>query len=404
VISRKLAFLTLLYFAQGLPFGFQSVALPVYLYQQGASLGVVGLVGLLALPWAFKALWAPLVDRSRARKPWILAMQVALALSAISAALLPDGELGLWMLCGLVLVMNLFAATQDIATDGLAVDLLAADEVGAGNAAQVVGYKLGMITGGGLLAWASGTIGWSGLFLVMAGLMTAVALVTVAAPERTPRAKGPSPPTLHEILAALLRALRRPGGILLVAFLVVYKLGESASDAMWKPFLVDAGLTAPEIGRIVGTWGMIASVGGSLFGGLLAMRLRLRAALAVALTLRLVSLGLRVWVAWQGQPTVDLLTLTTCVEEIGGGALTTVCFALMMVNVDPRIGATHYTVLATIEVQGKAPGHIASGFLAMSFGFLWVFSAGALLSLLPFLLLPWLATHKSASPPTQAPA
>src|SRR6185503_3346678 len=103
-------------------------------------------------------------------------------------------------------------------------------------------------------------IGWSGLFLCMAGLMVVVAAITIFVPERTRRAAGAPPPSFAEILSALLQAVRAPGGMALIGFLVLYKLGESASDAMWKPFLVDAGLKAHVLGRIVGTGGVISSI------------------------------------------------------------------------------------------------------------------------------------------------
>ena len=168
----RLAILTLLYFVQGLPYGFQATALGVYLREAHVSLTHIGLAGLLAVPWSLKALWAPFVDRHGdgrfgRRKSWIVPMQALLAASMCAAAVLPPDD-GLIPLLVLVFLMNLFAATMDIAVDGLAVELLTTSELGTGNAAQVVGYKLGMLTGGGVLVWASGTIGWHGLFYAMA--------------------------------------------------------------------------------------------------------------------------------------------------------------------------------------------------------------------------------------------
>ena len=130
---KTIALLLALYFVQGLPFGFQAVALPVYLRQQGASLAEIGLVGVLAAPWMLKMLWAPLVDRYHwprlgRRRSWILPAQAGLALSCAAAA----------------------------AVGGTNLTLL----LGLGNAAQVVGFKFGMLTGGGLLVWMSQWIGW----------------------------------------------------------------------------------------------------------------------------------------------------------------------------------------------------------------------------------------------------
>ena len=157
--------LSALYFAQGLPFGFQSNALPLYLTDLGLSMTEVSLARALALPWALKALWAPLVDRYSwarlgRRKSWIIPMQLLLAAACVVAAFFPLSRETLSPFLGCVLLMNLFAATQDIAVDGLAVDLLDERELGAGNAAQVVGYKIGILTGGGLLVAIFTTRGW----------------------------------------------------------------------------------------------------------------------------------------------------------------------------------------------------------------------------------------------------
>ena len=155
---RRLAILSALYLVEGLPFGFQAVALPVYLRSHGVSLEAIGLVGALSLPWILKPLWAPLIDRYGSarfgrRKSWIVPLQLALAMTCLLASQVPP-ERPSWLL-SLVFLMNLFAATQDIAVDGWAVDLLSDEELGPGNAAQVVGYKVGMLTGGGLLVWPS---------------------------------------------------------------------------------------------------------------------------------------------------------------------------------------------------------------------------------------------------------
>ena len=177
---RKLGPLLALYFAQGLPFGFQATALPLLLRERGVPLQAIGFASLLAAPWMAKPLWAPLVDRYGSvrfgrRKSWIVPMQVGLIGCALAAARAPSEV----ALAAIILVMNLFAATQDIAVDALAVSWLEPHELGPGNAVQVVGYKLGMLTGGGLLVWQSARIGWDGLFYAMAGLLALVLALSV---------------------------------------------------------------------------------------------------------------------------------------------------------------------------------------------------------------------------------
>ncbi len=399
-LAKKVTLLSALYFVQGLPFGFQANALPQYLRQSNVSLTGIGLAGALAVPWMLKALWAPFVDRHGStrfgrRKSWIVPMQGLMAICCAAAAFLPPAG-ALMPLLVTVLLLNLFAATQDIAVDGLAVSLLKEKELGLGNAAQVVGYKFGMLTGGGLLVWASASIGWMGLFLSMSALCTAVMISTLISREPAPDSTGhgAEAPTLKEIFARMKVAVAQPGSLWVLAIIATYKIGEAMADRMLGPFLTDHGIEPAQSGLWLGTFGMVASVSGSLFGGFLASRRPLLQAIVVTAALRVVPLLLQ-WALGAGLLPVDAETVVpiTCVEHFFGGALTTCLFAFMMSKVDPRIGGTHYTLLASVEVLGKAPTGMLSGLLADKTSYATVFGTAAALSA-GFVLLAMIAGKK----------
>ncbi|NMO19299.1 MFS transporter [Pyxidicoccus fallax] len=411
--SRRLVLLSLLYLVQGMPFGFLTTALPVYLRTRGVSLTTIGFAGVLALPWACKALWAPLVDRYGSarigrRKSWILPMQVALAVSCAAASLAVTRE-DLTLLATCVLLMNLFAATQDIAVDGFAVDTLRPDELGPGNIAQVVGYKFGMMfAGGGVIAWTGNRVGWAGMLLAMAALclVAFVVLLFVRESAPTPR-EGATPEQVdwREVFGRLKQSLLLPGTFWLLLFIATYKFGESLSDVPYKLFLVDAGIPAERILLWVGTWGTGASILGSTVGGLLAARMPLMSALGLTATLRVLPLVGRWGLAAFGVSDAGVIGVTLA-EEFFSGALTTVMFAFMMSRVDRRIGATHYTLLASIEVWGKAPAGPLGAWLAdmkhgAALGYPPVFMLGALLSV-AFLAL--LLPMRRQRPAEAAPA
>jgi MFS transporter, PAT family, beta-lactamase induction signal transducer AmpG len=405
---KKVGLLGALYFVQGLPFGFQSTALPVYLRTQGVSLKVIGFLGALALPWVLKVLWAPLVDRYSSarigrRKSWILPMQALLAATCVAAALVVERGV-LSLLLGLIFLMNLFAATQDIAVDGLAVKLLEPWELGAGNTAQVVGYKLGMLTGGGLLVWATAHIGWRGLFLAMALLSLVVLAVTAMMREPVSTEEAAGRMSWREIFDRLRAAVSLRGAGWLLLFIGTYKLGESMVDVLFKPFLVDAGITPAQIGLWVGTWGTVASVLGSVAGGLLASRMPLLGALALTASLRVFPLGGE-WLRALHGPTEGGVIAVTVAENFLGGMLTTAMFAFMMSRVDRRIGATHYTLLASVEVLGKAPGGPIAGLLATDAGWSYanVFLLGMVLSVAFVVLLLPLRQRTAPLPPAVSP-
>jgi MFS family permease len=198
----KLGLLSSLYLSQGLPFGFFTQALPVLLRKQGLSLPAIGLAHLLALPWALKLLWAPPMDQYGSAK-WGRRRGYILPLQCLSAALLlslalPAAGLDTTLLMAAVLGVNLLAATQDVATDGLAVDLLAPEERGWGNGIQVAAYRVGMILGGGLMlavfdavsGFSADALGYSAHFALAAALCVAGTLFA-ALTFHPPRAASP---------------------------------------------------------------------------------------------------------------------------------------------------------------------------------------------------------------------
>ena len=430
----RLAILSLLYLVQGLPFGFQAKALPVYLTSQGLSLTGVGFAGAVSLPWLLKPLWAPLVDRWGSerfgrRRSWIVPLQAALASTCLGLAFVPSEALLLFL--GMIALTNLFAATMDIAVDGLAVDMLEPEQLGWGNVAQVVAYKLGMVLGGGVLLWASQWIGWRGLFEAMSALIALALIVTLAwteprsdseqAGESTPEirssrirdAQSPHPPSqirsprirsdLGVLLRTLARALARPGGLALLLVVATYKVGESISDAMFEPFLIRyAHWDSPRVGLIIGVYGMWFSLAGSVLGGAFVRRFGGFRVLVAFATARTVSIAAVVWLATLAPAQLDnqVVLLAKGLEEVCGGGLTTAMFAFMMSRVDRRIGATHYTLLAGVEVFGKSPGGLLSGVIADAFGFVVTFATALGLSALCLPLLTLVRPRATGAPAT----
>lgn len=374
----RLAVLFMLYFVQGLPYGFQSGALIAYLRASGVSLGTLGLIGLIIpLPWVAKILWAPLIDRwwlrgLGRRRSWIVPLQLALA-AACGAAAFTQPESQLMPLLGLVVCMNFFAATMDIAVDGLAVDQVAGRQLGYVNIAQVVGYKVGILTAGGVLLMLSERIGWQGMLGSMAALVLACCLVTLVAVREPDPAEQGAPESVREVLGRLVRAVNVPGVPWLLLFIASYKFGESMSDSLFRPFLVDAGFSPAQIGEW-NTYGTIGSLAGSFLGGVLAAQAGLMRALTITAVLRVAPIaGLLVLVL--GTPTAAGVIAVTVAENFFGGALTTAMFAYMMSRVDRTIGATHFTLFATVEVLGKMVAGSGANMTAGAIGYvpvLWL--------------------------------
>lgn len=353
--ARKLLLLFVLYFCQGLPGGFLAVVLPVILREQGLDLATIGLASLLSLPWLAKVAWAPLVDRFYIarlgrRRSWILPAQAGMiAITLAFTRVRPED--GLLAVVILFFVLNILAATQDVAVDGLAVDLLRDEELGPGNTAQVAGFKLGNLFGGGVLLALSGVVGWSGDFFVMSGCL-ALAWVLVflhreVAPEGPPSGDG-----LGSVLPRLFTALKSQGAWFWL-FLLWVKFGETFGGAMTKPMLSDRGFSRELIALVEGVVGGVATILGAVAGGVLARRRGWRPVLggaaagqgAALVLLGLYSLGPIGAVGW---------AILAGVEAAFGGAVGVAVFVLAMSWRDRSVGAAQFTVAQVVYMSGGA--------------------------------------------------
>jgi MFS family permease len=378
--AESLLLIGSLYLAQGLPYGFFTGALPVMLREQGLSLKAISATSLLFLPWALKFLWAPLVDRVGTRRGWLLPLQAASVLLAVALAAFNPAD-GLLPLLGALFLFNLIAATQDIATDGLAVRLLDPRERGLGNGLQVGGYRVGMILGGGALLAFYAAAGWGAMCLAMAALL-ALASVPAWRLREAPAVHRPHAPglALH-----WLARLRQPGMGALIALIVAYKFGDSMVATLVGPFMKDAGLATAQIAWIKGTLGSGVTLAGAAAGGWIAFRLGRRAALLGCGLLQAASLLLYVGSALA--PGVGLITAASVAEHLFGGMATVALFTLMMDASDPEHAGADYTLLACALVLAQGLAQFSGAVLADAFGYLPMFSGGFVVALAGCLLL-----------------
>ena len=384
--GRKLVLLGSLYLAQGLPYGFFTQALPVLLRKQGMALPLIGLAQLLTLPWALKLLWAPLVDGVRAprlgrRRAVIVPLQLATAaiLATLALAATPGA---MEAMAAAVLLVNLCSATQDIATDGLAVEVLAPAERGLGNALQVGGYRLGMVLGGGLMLVVFGRAGWTAAFVSMAALVlaTTVPILAHREPPRPPAAPAPGAGggPVKLALAGVRAALARPGMWRWLPVIATYKVGEWFASAMLRPFLTDAKLSLEDFGVMVGFVGSGASLLGAAIGGAATRWLGRRRALllfGVLQTLAIASMALAVQF-----PSEPMFYAVTVAEHLSSAMATTALFTAMMDFCRPEEAGTDYTVQASVVVVATGAASALSGVSAGALGFGPHFVAAAALS------------------------
>ncbi|XP_008832612.1 major facilitator superfamily domain-containing protein 3 isoform X1 [Nannospalax galili] len=401
----KLLPLAGLYLVQGLPYGLQSGLLPILLRARGFSLTRVGLTKGLYAPWLLKLAWAPLVDRRGSPRAWLTLSTATLGLVCGLLAAFPPpqaGQVGLPItLAGLLLLLNLGAAVQDVALDTLAVQLLKPRELGPGNTVQVVAYKLGAALAGGGLLVLFPTLSWPLFFLLLAATYWLAAALAWAAPALGqmpwPQAAEHTPHTshlLHDLLAV-------PGTLWTSGFVLSYKLGEQGAGSLFPLFLLDHGASASDLGLWSGLGAVTCSIAGSSLGGaLLARHWQPLSLLKSVLKLRLGGLAFQTALLFHlNTPGASLdpgtvlrgaALLSLCLQQFLGGLVTTGTFTVMMhcSQLAPRtLQATHYSLLATLELLGKLlPGTLA-GVLADGLGPHLCYALFLALSALPLLEL-----------------
>lgn len=274
-----------LYISQGISHGFFNRTFPVLLRQEGVGIEIVGLAHLLFLPWVLSVLWSPLVDRWHLpgigrRKSWLIPTQGLLALSLMLVSLWLSMRttdlMSSWLAPAfLAIFASMLAATQDVATDGYAVEMLPPESRGFGNSWQIGGYWIGMLAGSGGLLLLQAQVGLVAAMAVLCGFILLVCLSVVLKPEPV------QAPAKMSAAPSLLKTLKRPDLRRMLFVIVLYRSGDAFGTAMVAPYLVDIGLGTADIGWLLGTAGVGFALAGCLAGGMLMRPLGRRRALLV---------------------------------------------------------------------------------------------------------------------------
>jgi MFS family permease len=363
---QKFGLLSSLYIAQGLPFGFFTQSLPVLLRKEGMALETIGFSAVLVLPWALKFLWAPVLDKWGSRRTWIISANLLAVLSMLLLSFMPLEDLvadGLVILFGSFLLMNVFSATQDIATDSLAVNLLSKSERGIGIGIQVAGYRVGMILGGGLLlAWFT-VLGWQYSMWILAAILLFATVPALFIHERDNHQEQ------EELgLKDFFNFVKLPNIGLWLAIILTYKFGDHFSSTMVRPLLIDQGLGVKDIALILGTVGFTAGLIGALVGGWLVNVLGRFGALLLFGLIQMIAVG-----AWAlvpiGFESIELIYVLSTVEHFAGGLATAALFTVMMDHCRLACAGSDFTIQACLVVLASMIAAALSGLSASHFGY-----------------------------------
>jgi PAT family beta-lactamase induction signal transducer AmpG len=388
--KQKLSWVAILYFAEGFPFGVLNDALPVYLRFHGVRLADIGFLSLIGLAWTLKFLWAPALDLWGQRRTWVLGCQVVLTVGMIALLGLDRGEVGarLW---GVLFILALCSATQDIAIDAYTIELLDEAEMGPANGIRVTAYRVALIASGGLFVALAGLAGWPVAFGGAGVLMGVSALCATRRPRGFAPARAATGSGRNPIVDAIWEPLRHffqvPGFAGVVLFVLTFKLGDMALGPMIRPFWVDRHFTPLEIGAVPGTVGVVATIAGALAGGSLTRRWGIFRALWV-LGIAQAASNLGYAAAAALPPSVPLMYAASIVESFCGGLGTAPFLAFLMSICDKTHAATQYAMLSALFGLTRVMAGALSGWATESLGYatyfaLTFFLAGPALLLIP---------------------
>ena len=385
-------------FAAGLPLPLSGFTLRQWLSESGVSLAAIGLTASIGLAYSLKFLWAPILDQMRPpiglarfgrRRGWLLCIQPLLALACLALAL-ADPVLAPSLLVGAAVLIAFLSASQDIVVDAWRIETFPERQQGVALAAYVWGYRVALLVAGAGAIGLADVIGWRGSLASMAALAGAGVLVTLLAEEPAVR----TAPAAAQDLGARLRTavvepfrdfIARPGAARILAFVMLFKLGEALAHTMAAPFYRAMGFDRAQVAWATGVPGLAASLLGAAAGGWLVIRIGTGRALVLTGFVQMASMALYFALAVSGGDTRILLAkvvLENFAEAMADAAFITYLSALC----SSAFTATQYALLSSLAAMGLRTVGGLSGVLAAALG--WVgFYALTIFAAVPAMLI-----------------
>jgi PAT family beta-lactamase induction signal transducer AmpG len=402
LLTRRMLICVFTGFSSGLPLYLLLNLLPAWLRSEGINLKVIGLFALIQFPYTWKFLWSPLLDRYAIlpfgrRRSWMLLTQVGLlVVIGMIGGYSPQTDIG--VIVALATAIALLSATQDIALDAFRREILADAELGLGNSVHVNAYRIAGLVPGSLSLILADHLPWSQVFMITALFMLPGMALAFAATEPVAGA----PRTLRQaVVEPFNEFMGRRGwqsAVLVLAFIFLYKLGDSMCTALATPFYLDMGYSKSDIGLVAKHAGLWPAVIGGLFGGLWMLRLGISRALWLFGVVQLASIFGFAWLAAQGTQTVDAARLASLAgvigfEALGVGLGTSAFVAFIARSTNPLYTATQFALFTSLAAVPRTFANAATGWLVEQFGWFGFFLLCAALAVPGMLLLarvaPW---------------
>ena len=399
ILNRRMLICVLTGLASGMPLYLLMQLVPAWLRSSGVSLADIGLLALVGLPYSWKFLWAPLMDRLSLplgrRRGWMLVTQIGLILGIGSLGYV-DPVNNMALVAAFASVIAFLSASQDIAIDAYRREILSDEELGLGNAIHVQAYRIAGLVPGSLSLVLADSLPWVWVFWITAAFMAVGLVLSLSVTE--PENLTPKPRSMSEaFIAPFSEYFARSGwraAALALFFMVTYKLGDNMATALATPFYLDLGFTLTEIGLVAKNAALWPAVAGGLFGGIIMLRLGINRALWIFGAVQLISILGFALLASSG-PKLWLLAAVIAFEYLGVGLGTAAFTAFIARESSRAFAATQFALFTAFAALPRSIANASTGFIVEDIGWVPFFLLCTVLAIPGMVALAWVAPWRA---------
>ena len=402
ILNRRMLICIFTGFASGMPLYVLISLVPAWLRTEGVGLKEIGLFSLIGLPYVWKFLWSPLLDRYSLpllfyrpglRRSWMLSTQLLLLITLAMLGFL-DPLIHLWYIAWLCLGIAFLSATQDIVLDAYRRQILPDQELGLGNSIHVNAYRVAGLVPGSLSFILSDFLPWNIVFVVTSAFVLVGIILTLSVSE--PTSNHNQPATLRAaIIDPFDDFLSRQGvkqAFLILIFMLLYKLGDSMATALATPFYLDMGYSKTEIGFVAKNAALWPMIIGGISGGILMLKIGINRALWLFGFVQIVSILGFALLARIGEG-LWLLGLVIGFEYLGVGLGTAAFVAFIARTTNPAFAATQFALFTALTAVPRTIASATTGIIVESIGWENFFYLCTLIAVPGMILLikvaPW---------------
>ncbi len=404
-LERRLIFVFAMGFASGQPLALSAATLFIWLAQAGVSLTAIGLFAVAGTPYTLKFLWAPVIDRVSLpgltrllgrRRSWMVLIQLLL-MAAVAGLGLTRPEEAPFVTAVCALLVAFLSASQDIVIDAYRIEILDPEQQGAGAAATQAGYRIGALaSGAGALYLADNYFDWSMVYAVMAALLVLGMIAALMAPlpkVDAPRPAGGGGAWLRDMVVRPFAEFFGRGGVktalLILGFILLYKLGDAFAGVMANPFYVKIGFSLTEIATVSKIFGVFATLAGVFAGGVIVARYGVLWSLLGCGVLQMLSNLMFAAQAAIG-PDVGFLVLTIGIENLSGGMGSAAFVAYLSLLCNTSYTGTQYALFSSFMAFGRTWLSASSGWIADQTDWVTFFVISTLVAVPGLIMAYWM--------------